>query len=294
MKTKIMFCLLLTMTGCTHRGMLPSIPEGTPLKVFAAIDAQQPVQAATTPVGVAADNDYDRSAFVAGDRIRITGTRSGATSGVKDYKFAADGSWSPMADMLVVETGSTYQAAYPAEYTGIYADQRTKTGDAPGENYRMSNLLRTKQGIEATADGVLSFTGENAFVHQHVKLTLEFKGTNPLTQPFSYMTVKGKGLYSSDVTKDESVYLYRPDEGQYVWHGILAALTAASPSEGQQQIAISVTDFNGVEYTHTLTCGRKANSHYKYTLTLKNGILIPVGEEIEEWKAGESHTGKLE
>ena len=94
MKTKMMFCLLLTMTGCTHRGMLPSIPEGTPLKVFAAIDAQQPAQAAATPVGVAADNAYDRSAFVAGDRIRITATRSGATSGVKDYQLTADGvSW---------------------------------------------------------------------------------------------------------------------------------------------------------------------------------------------------------
>lgn len=293
MKTKMMFCLLLTMTGCTHRGMLPSIPEGTPLKVFAAIDAQQPAQAAATPVGVAADNAYDRSAFVAGDRIRITATRSGATSGVKDYQLTADGvSWEPAADIAVVETGSTYQAVYPAGYTGIYADQRTKSGDVPGESYRMSNLLRTKSGIEATADGVLSFTGENAFVHQHVKLTLEFKGTNQLTQPFSYMTVKGKGLYSGDVTKDESVYLYRPDEGQYVWHGILAAPTETSAAE--QQIAISVTDFNGVEYTHTLTCGRQANSHYKYTLTLKNGILIPVGEEIEDWKVGESHTGKLE
>lgn len=139
-------------------------------------------------------------------------------------------------------------------------------------------------------DGTLSFTGESAFVHKGVKLTLKFSGKNTLSKDFTSMTVTGKGLYSGGASKDETVYLYHPggtDKEQYTWHGIIAPLTS------QQSIQVSVTDANGVVYDVTLTCARAANSHYTYTLTLKNDVLVPTGQEIKEWQSGDSHTGTL-
>lgn len=106
------------------------------------------------------------------------------------------------------------------------------------------------------------------------------------------MTVQGQGLYSGG-TADEDIYLYRPDETKYTWHGILSPLTAESPTPEQKKVTVTVTDYNGVSYTASLTCERKAGSHYSYTLTLQNNILMPVGEEIKGWENGESHTGSL-
>ena len=288
-------CLLPVVAGCADEPALSSVPEGTPLTVVAEIGASSAEQPSLTG-GVAADNAYDRSTFVATDRIRITRSRGGTSSAAVDYTLSAAGSWAPSSSgsELLFESGATYQAMYPADYSGIYADQRA--GSVEGENYRKSNLLRTKAGVTANVSGVLSFTGVdaggNAFVHQNAKLTLTFEGKNQLTKDFSYMTVQGLGLYSGGSTS-EIIYLYRPSASAYTWHGILAPLTGTSPTEAQKTITVSVTDFNGVVYKVTLSCERKANSHYTYTLTLKNNILIPVGEEIKGWENGESHTGTL-
>ena len=201
---------------------------------------------------------------------------------------SSTGEWKPSVTgtELLVESGATYQASYPIEYSGIRADQRK----AGGEDYRLSNLLETPEKVAIGRDGTLSFTGENAFVHKGVKLTLKFSGKNTLSKDFTSMTVTGKGLYSGGASKDETVYLYHPggtDKEQYTWHGIIA------PLDSQQSIWVSVTDANGVVYDVTLTCARAANSHYTYTLTLKNDVLVPTGQEIKEWQSGESHTGTL-
>ena len=145
------------------------------------------------------------------------------------------------------------------------ADQRK----AGGEDYRLSNLLETPEKVAIGRDGTLSFTGESAFVHKGVKLTLKFSGKNTLSKDFTSMTVTGNGLYSGEASKDETVYLYHPGgtgDAKYTWHGIIAPLTS------QQSIWVSVTDANGVVYDVTLTCARAANSHYTYTLTLKNNV----------------------
>ena len=243
---------------------------------------------------VAADNGYDRSTFAAGDKIRIIRSRNGSSSTPVDYTLnsassgSSTGEWKPSVTgtELLVESGATYQASYPIEYSGIRADQRK----AGGEDYRLSNLLETPEKVAIGRDGTLSFTGESAFVHKGVKLTLKFSGKNTLSKDFTSMTVTGKGLYSGGASKDETVYLYHPggtDKEQYTWHGIIAPLTS------QQSIQVSVTDANGVVYDITLICARAANSHYTYTLTLKNDVLVPTGQEIKEWQSGDSHTGTL-
>ncbi|WKN04222.2 fimbrillin family protein [Bacteroides fragilis] len=245
---------------------------------------------------VAADNGYDRSTFAAGDKIRIIRSRNGSSSTPVDYTLNSassgnsTGEWKPSVTgtgtELLVESGATYQASYPIEYSGIRADQRK----AGGEDYRLSNLLETPEKVAIGRDGTLSFTGESAFVHKGVKLTLKFSGKNTLSKDFTSMTVTRNGLYSGEASKDETVYLYHPGgtgDAKYTWHGIIAPLTS------QQSIWVSVTDANGVVYDVTLTCARAANSHYTYTLTLKNNVLVPTGQEIKEWQSGDSHTGTL-
>ena len=291
----VLGCLLLT-AGCSDNALTPSLPEGTPLTVSAAICASGEGRESETRVAVAADNGYDRSTFAVGDKIRIIRSRNGSSSTPVDYTLnsassgSSTGEWKPSVTgtgtELLVESGATYQASYPIEYSGIRADQRK----AGGEDYRLSNLLETPEKVAIGRDGTLSFTGESAFVHKGVKLTLKFSGKNTLSKDFTSMTVTGKGLYSGGASKDETVYLYHPggtDKEQYTWHGIIAPLTS------QQSIQVSVTDANGVVYDITLICARAANSHYTYTLTLKNDVLVPTGQEIKEWQSGDSHTGTL-
>lgn len=291
----VLGCLLLT-AGCSDNALTPSLPEGTPLMVSAAICASGEGRESETRAAVAADNGYDRSTFAVGDKIRIIRSRNGSSSTPVDYTLnsassgSSTGEWKPSVTgtgtELLVESGATYQASYPIEYSGIRADQRK----AGGEDYRLSNLLETPEKVTIGRDGTLSFTGENAFVHKGVKLTLKFSGKHILSKDFTSMTVTGKGLYSGGASKDETVYLYHPggtDKEQYTWHGIIAPLTS------QQSIQVSVTDANGVVYDITLICARAANSHYTYTLTLKNDVLVPTGQEIKEWQSGDSHTGTL-
>jgi hypothetical protein len=102
---------------------------------------------------------------------------------------SSTGEWKPSVTgtELLVESGATYQASYPIEYSGIRADQRK----ADGEDYRLSNLLETPEKVTIGRDGTLSFTGESAFVHKGVKLTLKFSGKNTLSKDFTSMTVTG-------------------------------------------------------------------------------------------------------
>lgn len=86
----VLGCLLLT-AGCSDNALTPSLPEGTPLTVSAAICASGEGRESETrrpwrrdPCR-AADNGYDRSTFAAGDKIRIIRSRNGSSSTPVDY-----------------------------------------------------------------------------------------------------------------------------------------------------------------------------------------------------------------
>lgn len=168
----VLGCLLLT-AGCSDNALTPSLPEGTPLTVSAAIcasgegrESETRAAVAAGTRAVAADNGYDRSTFAAGDKIRIIRSRNGSSSTPVDYILnsassgSSTGEWKPSVTgtELLVESGATYQASYPIEYSGIRADQRK----AGGEDYRLSNLLETPEKVAIGRDGTLSFTGESA------------------------------------------------------------------------------------------------------------------------------------
>lgn len=87
----VLGCLLLT-AGCSDNALIPSLPEGTPLTVSAAIcasgegrESETRAAVAAGTRAVAADNGYDRSTFAAGDKIRIIRSRNGSSSTPVDY-----------------------------------------------------------------------------------------------------------------------------------------------------------------------------------------------------------------
>lgn len=89
----VLGCLLLT-AGCSDNALTPSLPEGTPLTVSAAIcasgegrESETRAAVAAGTRAVAADNGYDRSTFAAGDKIRIIRSRNGSSSTPVDYIY---------------------------------------------------------------------------------------------------------------------------------------------------------------------------------------------------------------
>lgn len=273
-------CLLLLMTACEDGESLSSVPEGTPLTVTAGIEYADGIDAVTR--AATAENDYDRSRFQSGDRIRVTRTRSGSASSTVDYKF--DGtSWSPYSagSELLFESGATYQAVYPLDYNGVRNDQREK------ENYRLSNRMETRAGVEASRTGELSFTGAtDQFKHINAKLTLTFTGTNNLSGALS-LVVKGAGLYSGG-NSEEEIHPFRPDDTAYTWVAVMAP-----KSSGTTKIEVTVTTANGVSYQCDCFCAMNAGKNYIYTLTIQNNVLVPVGKEIENWTNQSVYDGTL-
>lgn len=288
-------CLLPAPVGYADDTVLPSVPEGAPLTVAAKIGVPNVAQAMAPTCVVAAGNGYDHSTFVITDHIRIIRTCGESSSAPVDYTLSIAGEWTPSVagSELLSESEVIYQAVHPADYSGIHADQRNKARDVDGESYHNSNLLCTSAEVTSGVTGVFSFTGsEDAFVYRNTKLTLTPEGKNALTQFFAYITAQGRGLYSGG-TVDEDIYLHRPDGTKYTRHDALSPLIAGSPTPRQKKVTVMATDYNRVSYATGLAYERKMGSHYSYTLTLQNSILVPVGEGIKGWENGELHTGGL-
>lgn len=259
--------------GCSDEVNL-SATDGSPLKVEATIDGFGGVATESGSLAAAADNSYDRSTFINGDKIKITKAYNGRNEMV-EYTLSSN-VWTPSADRaLTLQAGATFQAEYPTNYTGIQPSQTTQA------DYMKSNLLRT-DAAPSISDNV-NFT----FKHVNTKLTLIFKPAGsglPLSGNLSF-EVQAVGLRGGSSL--EIVKLYRPDSDVYTWHGIVF------PKGTPTDISVSVT-YNNVTYSTTLSgCGLAAGSQYEYTLTIQNNILVPVGSTIKEWTPKETHTGTL-
>lgn len=270
---------LLVLGGCTGDGTFSPVPaEEQPLTVRAQIGGL-PAQIPGTRVN--ADNSYDRSEFIEGDAIRIVRTKGGSSEAL--IYTLSGGTWGVPAgtNAFRFESAATYRASYPSNYTSIRPDQTTT------DSYRLSNLLRTPE-VNVSRLGVIDFTNtggnNNAFVHENVKLTLKFTGSNSGTFTFSSVTVQAPGLCTGG-TSMETVYFLRPDASAYTWQAIVY------PKNGGTTIAVSFTDTNNVTYKTTLSCEMVAGKDYGYTLTVRNNILMAVGTEIKEWEPESAYVG---
>lgn len=259
--------------GTTSGGEMP--PEGTPLQVLAGIGNTPATRAGSD------ETTYDRKAFKAADKIRITRSKNGNTA-TSDYQLNADGnSWSVTAGTeFTFESAATYSAVYPLDYNGIRADQRTT------ENFRLSNRLATPSGIKADRTGVLAFTGTNQFTHVNGRITLALTGTHDITfaADKTVLTLKGTGIYSGG-TQEETIYPLRPDAAGNTWCAVFSPLQAGSRTIALT-LEVSDTD-NGnpftITYSCNLTCACLKDTHYRYNLSVVNDRLVPEGVEIEEW-----------
>lgn len=263
---------LVACWGCSNEMPIGELAkEGTPVKVSAEI---------ATPVSstkaAAADNAYDRSSFLASDKIRVTKTYNG-TKTVVDYTYSGT-AWTAASTPLTLQAGATYQAVFPADNnTAIQPDQSTK------ENYIKSNRLETAV-VESPLTEELNFTiGNNApFSHLYAKLTLVFSGTNVLSAAAS-LAVSATGLRTG-AAADELIVLYRPSATEYTWCGIVYP--------GQKTVKVVLT-LGEVSYPVELSCALLAGRNYKYTLSLRNDIIVPVANEITDWKDETAYTGEF-
>lgn len=246
--------------------------EGMPVKVMAEIASEE-----SSTKAAAADNDYDRSSFVTGDKIRVTKTYN-AVKTVVDYIYSGTG-WSASSTPLTLQAGATYQAVYPADNnTAIQPDQSAK------ENYIKSNRLVTSV-VESPQTEELNFTIGNGapFDHVNAKLTLVFSGSNALSGNAS-LDVSATGLRTGGAS-EEHIILYRPSASGYTWCGIVYP--------GQKDIKIDFS-IGSVSYPVQLPqCPLLAGKNYKFTLNLQNNILVPVANEITDWKTETVYTGEF-
>ena len=266
-------CLLTACWACSSEvteGL--QVEEGTPVKIVAEI---QELTQTKTPV---AENFYDRTSFITGDKIRVNRIEDNTSAQRVDYTYTAgspgsSGTWATTADPIVLKAGSKYEATYPSDYTNILQDQ----SKSDGSDFLKSNLL--KSGQITSRDGVLHFTGDGAFTHQNVKLTLVFKvSAGSLTGDFTTALLSAPGLINGG-DKTENITLFRPDAAAYTWCGIVYP----KGGSGTTNLNLQLT-YQGVVYKATLSCGLAAGTHYTYTLTLKNDILVPEGSTIDDWK----------
>lgn len=276
-KNKRWLCLLVGislvagLTACVDETMISSAGEGRSVVVDAEINSLQPVTNITR--AAVEENTYDRTTFVTGDKIRITRTQSGKNTAT-DYQLAQSDGWTTSGTALTLLAGASYQAVYPAgNDAGIQYDQSTK------ENYIKSNRL-VSAAIASPETELLKF----AFGHQNTKLTLVFqpKVAGALPSDFTFQ-VSAPGLQTGG-TKAEIIKLFKSDN--MTWCGIIYPKGAAT------SITVTMT-YNQVAYSSTFDCEMKAGTHYKYTLSLRNDILVPEVNQILGWSNENIYTGPL-
>lgn len=265
--------LLAGLTACTDETMLSPSGEGKPVIVNAEINSDQPVTEITR--ALADENTYDRSTFITGDQIRITRTNLANKSEVVDYQLGGDKRWTTTATPLTLLAGASYQAVYPAgNDAGIIYDQSL-----------VANYIKSNRLVSAIINAPQTETMKFTFEHQNTKLTLVFapKVAGSLPADFSFQ-VSGAGLQTGGTTP-EFIKLYHP--GDKTWCGIV------HPKEnGTTAITITLT-YNGVNYSSTINCALVAKTHYQYTLTIHDDILVPEENKILGWTNDNVHTGTL-
>lgn len=272
--------LLLALFSCSgEQPDVPAVPQNTPLAIFAEIDGEgtevSSTRAAATPD---ASNEYDRSTFVTGDKINVVCTRSGVRLASAGYALGGEGNWAVTdGTALGFLPAITCRAEFPVNYDGIMEDQSSAAA------FLKSNLLRTPEVGVTSAE--VSFTGSNALMHQHARLTITFEGKNNPLPEFNQMKVEGTGLRTGG-SATERIRLLRPVADGNTYCAVI------SPRAAETAIEVTVADVNSVTYTVKLTLASvEPNNNYIYTLTLQNNVLVPVGDEIKAWNVQNRYTG---
>lgn len=269
--------LSTAMCSCTNEIIFDpaSSGEAIPLKIEAGIELREGTNSATTE----ATNSYDRTTFINGDVITVRKEYGNESPITANYTLT-DGVWTaPNNNKVTLQAGANYQARYPSNYDAIKTDQSTANG------YRQSNLLETPK-VSSPQDENLSFTNGNAFKHVNSKLSLvlQSKGGSLNSDNLKSLQISGTAIAGGIGT--DYVTPFRPDGTGFMWCCIL------SPKNASTSITVSLT-YYGVTYKSTISCTLAADTHYTYTLTLKDNELISTGSDIKGWTDVSAATGDL-
>lgn len=271
------YLLLSTaMCSCTNEIIFDpaSSGEAIPLKIEAGIELREGTNSATTE----ATNSYDRTTFINGDVITVRKEYGNESPITANYTLT-DGVWTaPNNNKVTLQAGANYQARYPSNYS-IQTNQSTADG------YRQSNLLETPK-VSSPRDENLSFTGNNAFKHVNSKLSLVLKSKEGSLNSDNLKSLQISGTAIAGGTGTDYVTPFRPDAAGFTWCCIL------NPLNTPTSITVSLT-YYGVTYKSTISCALAADTHYTYTLTLKDNELISTGSDIKGWTEVSAATGDL-
>lgn len=271
------YLLLSTaMCSCTNEIIFDpaSSGEAIPLKIEAGIELREGTNSATTE----AANSYDRTTFINGDVITVRKEYGNEITGTANYTLT-NGVWTASNNKVTLQAGAFYQARYPSN-NAILTNQSTADG------YRQSNLLETPK-VSSPRDENLSFTGDNAFKHVNSKLSLVLKSEGGSLNSNNLKSLQISGTAIAGGTGTEYVTPFRPDAAGFTWCCIL------NPLNTPTSITVSLT-YYGVTYNSTISCALAADTHYTYTLTLKDNELISTGSEIKGWEDVSAATGDLQ
>lgn len=271
------YLLLSTaMCSCTNEIIFDpaSSGEAIPLKIEAGIELREGTNSVTTD----AANSYDRTTFINGDVITVRKEYGNQITGTANYTLT-DGAWTASNNKVTLQAGANYQARYPSNYS-IQTNQSTEDG------YRQSNLLETPK-VSSPQDENLSFTGDNAFKHVNSKLSLVLKSKGGSLNSNNLKSLQISGTAIAGGSGTEYVTPLRPNANEFTWCCIL------SPQNTSTSITVSL-NYYGVTYNSTINCALAADTHYTYTLTLKDNELISTGSEIKGWTDVPAKTGELQ
>lgn len=271
------YLLLSTaMCSCTNEIIFDpaSSGEAIPLKIEAGIELREGTSSATTE----ATNSYDRTTFTEGDVI-IVRKEYGSKIETASYTLTSNEWTAPKDNKVTLQAGANYQARYPSNYDAINTDQSTANG------YLQSNLLETPK-VSSPQDENLSFTGNNAFKHVNSKLSLVLQSKEGSLNSDNLKSLQISGTAIAGGIGTDYVTPFRPDGTGFMWCCIL------SPKNTSTSITVSLT-YYGVTYKSTISCTLAADTHYTYTLTLKDNELISTGSDIKGWTDVSAATGDL-
>lgn len=239
-------CLGGLLPGCTT-GEEP-VAEGQPLEITASI----------MPATRAA-SDYDKTAFVDGDKINV-GTSEAAVNTTYQY-HATDNRWLPVSSPGLTTTGAstTFYAAYPTDFTAIQSDQSTV------ENYRLSNQLKANA---TTTGNYVQFS----FSPVGAKITLSVIYADDTHEGVS-ATLEGTGLISDGSSQSVTFYKVVATGKTHTYVAIVHPGTKSYTIKVNSNQTSGGTSSDNRQYVQTSKT-LKAGYNYIYNFSSSNDFIL--------------------
>ncbi len=276
----------------TSGGTGDAKPEGYAMTVNADIAGTGIHSREALPTDAGSSAMYDRDKFYDGDQIRILQTKGDAqtlpvgTTNECNYQLIQSGSketWvaTPVANGLNYMAGATYRAFYPVTHDRILLDQST------AEYFRQSNLMQSRTLTPTSTQ--LSFTGDDALTHAYSRVTLKFVLKSTPATDYTF-TFSGNGIQDGSTTGTQYIRMLKESESD-TYTAVVAPITNTGGG-ATRTLNVSLT-VGGVTYPARLPCACAVNTHYTYTLTIHNDILVSTSHSIAEWETGTTTSGEL-